>query len=135
MSTYEEHITALEDSSEAPSDTIEAACDAISFVATLHNLFVTQGVINSDADVSIPILENLTDAYFGELAAATMFLSQDQFSGIGIFLTTLEKTMDDPNNDVPVSVRKGFGRLAKRIEKARETMALMEIINPTTEKG
>lgn len=119
MSTYEEHITGLENAKGVSSDTVETACDAISFVATIHSLYVDQGVLNGEADVDIEVLENLFDAFYGELAAATLFLSQDSFKGVPELLRGVEKTMDDPDNDVPSSVRKGFGRLAKRIEKAR----------------
>lgn len=120
MSTYEEHVDALEQAQGVSSETVEIAQDAISFIAALHGLYVDQGVLNEDAQVDLGVLENLTDAYHGELAAAAIFLAEDSFQGAPEVLRGLSDAMEDPEGVVPVVVRKGFGRLAGRIEQTRK---------------
>ena len=119
MTTYEEHIGRLEES-DLPSDTVDAAEDALSFVAALHDLYVTQGVLNEDAPIDCTVLENLVDAYHGELAAAALFLSEDSFKGAPELLRKTAATLQDPDGVVPLIVKRGFERLATRIERARE---------------
>ena len=123
MTKYEEHIDRLEASTDLPTETVEAAQEAMSFVAALHNLYVSEGVLNEDAPIDCSVLENLTDAYHGELAAAAIFLSEDGFKAVPEFLRKTAKTMDDPSNVVPLIIKRGFERLANRIERARQLKA------------
>lgn len=123
MATYEEHILVLEDS-DLPEETVEAAAQAISFAAYLRNFYVVTGVLNEEAPIDCRVLEGLIDAFHGELAAAAIILSEDSFKGVPELLRSTEVTMVDPENAVPEYVRKGFGRLASRIEKAREERVL-----------
>lgn len=121
MDGYEDHITVLEQAEGLPSATVEVASDAIAFVAALQGLYVDSGVLNEDAEVDVGVLENLVDAYHGELCAAALFLSEyNSFKGVPDLLRGTAKTMEDNGGVVPVVVRKGFERLAARIEKARE---------------
>lgn len=120
MATYEDHIETLEGVSGIPSETLDAAADAISFVACLHNLYVDSGVLNDDATVDVSVLETLVDAYHGELAAAAILLSEDSFKAIPELLRTTATSMVDSDDVVPVTVRKGFSRLATRIEQTRK---------------
>jgi hypothetical protein len=123
--TYEEHIEALEGASGVSKETLEAASDALGFVAALHGLFVDHGVLNEDAPIDVAVLENLTDAFHGELAAASLLLSDDMFKGVEQMLRALETTIEksDTDGEVPTVVRKGFARLASRVAKARELKA------------
>ena len=120
MSTYENHIDALEASKELPGDTVEVAQGAISFVAALHDMYVANGILNEDSPVDLAVLENLTDAMYGELAAAALYLAQDEFNGSSALLRATSSAMEDPDNIVPLVVRKGFERLANRIDRTRE---------------
>ncbi len=118
---YEDHITVLEQTIDLPTETVEVASDAIGFVAALHGFYVDIGVLNGEAPIDVAVLENLTDAYYGELAAAALFLSEyDSFKGAPDVLRGTAKTMEDAGDVVPLVVRKGFVRLAARIERARE---------------
>jgi len=121
MATYEDYIEILENA-DLPGDTAEAACTAISFAAFFRNFYVVTGVLNEDAPIDCQVLEDLAEAFHGELAAAAILLSEDSFKGVPELLRGLEKTItnDDPNGFVPEYVCKGFGRLASRIEQARE---------------
>ncbi len=123
MPTYEEHILVLEDS-DLSEETVEAACQAISFAAYLRNFYVVTGVLNEEAPIDCRVLEGLVEAFHGELAAAAIILSEDSFKGVPELLRGAEDTMEDPENACPDYVRKGFGRLASRIEKAREERVL-----------
>jgi hypothetical protein len=120
MATYEDHIEKLEAAENIPNETVEAACDAISFVAALHGLYVAEGVLNEDAPIDCGVLENLVDAYHGELAAAAILMSEDSFKGFPELLRGTARSMEDPSAVVPLVVRKGFERLANRIERTRE---------------
>lgn len=120
--TYETLIEELESQSQGTglsSEAVEAAADAMSFVAALHGLFVANGVLNEDAAVDVGVLENIIDAQYGELGAAAILLSEASFNGISDVLKATAKTMEDKDNVVPATVRKGFERLAQRIEKTK----------------
>lgn len=134
MASYEDHIEVIE-ASNLPSETAEAAGDAVAFIAALHGLFVDQGVLNDDAPIDCNVLENLVDAYQGELAAAALLLSEDNFRGMPELLRGTEKSMPDDENVVPVVVKKGFGRLATRIEQTRKMRAEMAEVLAAQEKN
>ncbi len=125
MASYEDHIEILQNAEGLPSETAEAAGDAIAFVAALHGLFVDQGVLNDEAEIDVNVLENLTDAYHGELAAAALLLSEDSFTGMPELLRGTARSMPDDEGVVPVVVKKGFERLANRIEQTRRMKAEM----------
>lgn len=134
MATYEDHISVLEEASGSlPSATTEAACDALSFVVALHNLYVDSGVLNDEAEVDVGVLENLVDAYHGELAAAAIFLSEDAFKSVPDILRATSAGMVDSEGVVPLTVRRGFDRLASRIEQARkQKLRAMQAITETS---
>jgi hypothetical protein len=123
MATYEDHIDALERSKDVSSEAIEAATASIAFVAALHGMFVDNGVLNDEATIDVCVLENLVDAFHGELAAAAIFLAQESFDGVPEVLRLVSETIGtketDPKGVVPTVVRKGFSRLAARIEQTR----------------
>lgn len=122
MKTYETVIEELEKNSDLNEDTVEAATGCLAFAAAIHSLFVTQGVISPEDDIDLCVLENLIDAYIGELAAATIFLAEDSFVEIPKILRGFEDAIsqDDEGDVVPLTVRKGFGRFAKRIERLKQ---------------
>ena len=134
MASYEDHIQVLEDSDIA-SDTVDAASDSIAFVAALHGLYVDSGVLNEDSPIDCGVLENLVDAYHGELMAAALLLSEDSFKGIPELLRGTAKSLEDPDDSVPLVVRKGFERLANRIEQAREQRVVSVAALKLTEKS
>ena len=126
MSKAELQIEVLQDMSAVSKDTrqeeaIEAGADALAFAQSLHSLYQDQGVLSEDAELDLGILENLVDAYHGELAAAALFLSEDSFGRVSEALRGTGKALTRDGEDiVPLIVRKGFERLANRVEQAKK---------------
>lgn len=126
--TYEELMDDLE-SGDPSDETLEAAMDAMAFVQSLHNMFRDNGVgLEEEPDCST--LENLIDGVHGELAAACLFLSEKSFEQVPAMLRAISarfEKLDEAFKDdqgqtgpsVPVVIRKGFSRLADRIEATR----------------
>lgn len=104
--------------SETPGEAAELGADAIAFAQALHESF-RQNHMTSSEDVDLNQLENLVDALFGELAAASLFLSESNFSRVPDMLRAVNKSLANSDHSVPPEVVKGFARLATRIEKTR----------------
>ncbi len=118
MATYEDHITAIENS-DLPEETMEAACQAVSFAAYFRNFYVVTGVLNEEDPIDCQVLEPMVESFHGELAAAAILLSEDSFNGVTKMLNAMGKVLEK-EEVVPVYVREGFGRLATRIEEAKK---------------
>jgi len=125
MSKTETHIETLQDLSATSDATeheeaLEAGADALAFAQGLHELYQDQGVISEDAELDLGHLENLVDAYHGELAAAALFLSEDSFGRVSVALRGTGKSLEAAGDTVPLIIRKGFERLANRVEQAKK---------------
>lgn len=107
---------------EIHADTMETAAEAMSFVLSLHRMFIDQGARLEDTP-DVNILESLIDAYNGELAAACMFFTDPRMANVPDILrgtaATLQEAQEDGEDSVPTVIIKGYERLANRIENTR----------------
>jgi hypothetical protein len=119
MSKYESYIEEVEESEELSEDCAAEAADALAFVQALHTMFKDNGVDLPDTpDVSD--LENVIDGVIGELAAASIFLSEASFDAVPNMLRTVSSSFtQNDGEEVPTVITKGFSRLADRIEATK----------------
>ena len=121
MSKFEEYLDQVE-SGEALSETArEAASDAMAFCLALHDALRENGYTGDD-EPSIEFLEGTIDGLLGELAAASIFLSERSFQQVPKMLRVTGAKLDK-ENIVPNVVSSGFVRLANRIEATRVQQA------------
>ncbi len=131
-SLYENYVNLLED---LPKNTIgagevttalETACDCLSFVQALWEVYQLEGAHDGTTPPDIAMMENLFDALQGELAAASLFLSENSFSRVPDMLRSLAEKLEGHEDDVvPVVVARGFSRFANRIENVRKQQQLL----------
>ena len=143
--SYEDYIEELEN---FPSqEALEAAAEALAFVQNLNTLLRDNGAKlpeTPDCDK----IGNILDSVFGELSAASLFLSEDTFKQVPKMLRVIAKQFEemdteftDPNGEtgpsVPTSVVRGYSGLADRIEAARkQKVAFMALLQQhLTEKA
>lgn len=125
--TYEEMMEQMEavigkESSFVTDETAESAVDAMTFVKSLHQVFKDSGMTASE-EPNLAEMENLFDSMLGELGAACLFLSAPSFERVPDMLRAIGSQLEKTDReDVPVVVKKGFERLAKRIENTRVQM-------------
>ena len=131
-SLYENYVTLLEDLPQNTSGNgdistaIETACDCLSFVQALWDVYHLEGAHDGTSAPDISTMENLFDALQGELAAASLFLSENSFSRVPDMLRSLaDKLEGHEDNVVPVVVARGFSRFANRIENVRKQQQLL----------
>jgi hypothetical protein len=124
MSKYETHLESLgilEENAEGSfSEALEAASDSLGFVTSLHSVFKDNGYdLGEEPDVSA--LEHILDSMFSELAAASLFLSEDSFQQVPTMLRTIAKAFEQTagGDEVPTVIIEGYNRLADRIEATR----------------
>lgn len=133
--SYEEFIEDVSTEGSLNTDTLEAAEEAMGFVLALHNMFKENGVVLPE-EPDCSQLESLIDGIHGELAAACLFLAEDSFAKVPSMLRGIAAGFDskdveftDPEGEtgssVPPIIRKGFLRLADRIEATREQMKVV----------
>ena len=120
MSNYETYIEELENGDDVSSDALEAAADSLAFVESLWSVFRGNGYdISENPDCST--LEHILDSMMGELAAASLFLSEDSFQQVPKVLrgiaTAFETTAG--SDEVPAVIVNGYNNLAERIEATR----------------
>ena len=96
------------------NETLEKASDALAFAQALWNAMGE----DPETEPDFHRMEHLYDAYQGELAAAALFLSDRSFDSVPALLRSVSDALPE-GEEVPVVVRKGFHRLAKRIERTR----------------
>ena len=138
---YEDLMEELENS-DLSETAREAALDAMAFVLALHTTFKDNGVsLPETPDCSV--LENTIDGVHGELAAACIFLSERSFARVPEMLRTISEKFDSMDQNftdtqgvtgpsVPFVVRKGFERLAQRIEATRiQKSQMLNILGKT----
>ena len=125
MSSYEDYIEEIEES-PVGEDCKDAAIDALAFVQALHTMFKDNGV-NLPVDPDVSYLENVIDGIMGELAAASLFLSEDSFQQVPNMLRKISSGFpQNPDEEVPTVIAKGFSRLADRIEATRVQVGQMK---------
>lgn len=120
MSKYETYMEELEAHETPSSNALEAAVDCVGFVTSLHSVFKDNGYdLGEEPDVSS--LENILDSMFSELAAASLFLSEDSFQQVPTMLRTIGKAFANTagGDEVPSVIIEGYNRLADRIEATR----------------
>jgi hypothetical protein len=119
MSDYEKYLEELENGDEVSEDALDAASEAVAFVLALHTMFKDNGVEVTE-EPSVSGLENIIDGIVGELAAASIFLSEDCFKSAPKMLRTISSAFTQKDGEeVPTVITKGFSRLADRIEATR----------------
>lgn len=130
MSEFEKCVETLEGDwprNNTEQEARDKALDALAFVESLHQLFKDTGMTTSE-EPDVNELENLIDALYGELGAAVLFLCEPSFSRVPDMLRSIGKNMEkleDSNNVVPLTIVKGFSRIAKRIENTRQNQQQM----------
>ena len=130
--SYEDYIAEFQGNSVPSEDSLEAGADAMAFVSALYRLVLDPDDLHERPDLQL--LENYIDAIHGELTAAAMFLSENGMEHIPKVLRAIGEATavnDESNPDgpvVPVVVRKGFTRLAKRIEGMKVQKSAMQKI-------
>ena len=120
MSKYETYLEDIQDGDDVSSDALEAAADSLGFVTALHTVFRENGYdLGEEPDVSS--LENILDSMMSELAAASLFLSENSFQQVPTMLRTIAKAFGETagGEEVPTVIIDGYNRLADRIEATR----------------
>lgn len=123
MHSYDEYIESVSNwdtTSTVQEEAREAAEGAMVFVQFLHDMFDKLGLEVSD-EPDIGTLETYIDSMYGELFAACLFLTEEQFDAVPTILrgTGEQIAKHGLNEVVPPCVVRGFGRLAARIEQTR----------------
>lgn len=134
MSKYETYIEELE-SDSASEDALEAASDCLAFVASLYSVFRQNGYdVPEEPDLSV--LEAMIDGMSGELAAASLFLSEDSFKDVPAMLRHISENFPQVDGqEVPQVITKGFSRLANRIDATRvQQQQMKELLETQTTK-
>ena len=143
--SYEDTIDAIEAGSKLDDAQREQAAEAMAFVQSIHNLFKDNGVDLPD-DPDVGTLENLFDGVLGELGAACIFLSEDSFKNVPQMLRAISRSFDKLDEhfrdthgvegpSVPTVVRKGYSRLADRIDATRVQMRQSKAILEALKKA
>jgi hypothetical protein len=97
-------------------------------MVSLHECLMANGMINPDAPVNPAVIEAAFDAFYGEVAAASIFLSEPSNDGCEQTLLDWEQGLQKAEIDVvPMSVQRGFRRLAERITKTKQWRAAAEL--------
>jgi len=120
MSLYETYLEELENGTDVSSEALEAAADSLAFTTSLHNVFRENGYdLPENPDMSS--LEAVLDMMMGELAAASIFLSEDSFMQVPHMLRTIAKAFETTagSDEVPTVIVNGYNRLADRIQATR----------------
>jgi len=110
-------------------EALEAAVDAMAFVSTLHQSLTENGAKLSE-DPDTDEVGTTIDHVFGELSAASLFLSESSFARVPDMLRKIAEGLEkdnapwtDPQGDtsppVPVVVIRGFRHLADRLEATK----------------
>ena len=134
MSSFEQYLEELE-SGVVSEEALEAGADALGFCLALHDSLKENGYTSGDLDFSF--LENAWDGMQGELAAASLFLSERSFQRVPEMLRTiadnLEKTNVDDSKLIPTVIIGGHRSLAKRIEATRvQQRQMKELVDTQT---
>ena len=123
MSDFETYLEELESGDDVSEEALEAATDALAFCLALHEALRENGYTTDDP--SIPFLERTVDGMMGELAAASIVMSEGVFKGLPDIMRTNADTLEK-HNVVPPAVVQGFRSFAKRIEATRVQMQQMK---------
>lgn len=126
---HEGYISELEEAIFPSTEAMDAGADALSFVVNLNNELRANGADLPETP-DIDKLGSVLDSIFAEIAAASIFLSEDVFVRVPKMLRGIADAFDkedanfkDPTGEVAPSVPKavvtGYRDLAKRIEAAR----------------
>jgi hypothetical protein len=135
MSKYETYIEELENPETASEDALEAASDCLAFVESLHSVFRDNGYdLSEEPDLSA--VESILDGMMGELAAASLFLSEDSFKSVPQMLRKIGEAFSQmPSQEVPTVIVRGYNRLANRIEATRvQQQQMKELLETQTTK-
>lgn len=127
MSNYETYLEELESGEDVSEEALEAATDALAFCLAMHEALKENGYTTDEP--SIEFLEKTWDGMMGELAAASLFLSENVFKNAPTMMRGIADNLSNKatdNNDVPAIVAHGFRSFAKRIEATRVQQTQMK---------
>lgn len=135
MSNFEAYIEELEGHETPSSEALDAASDCLAFVASLYSVFRENGY-DVPEEPDLAVLEAMIDGMSGELAAASLFLSEDSFKEVpGILRHISENFPQVQGQEVPPVITKGFSRLANRIDATRvQQQQMKELLEAQTTK-
>lgn len=105
------------ESADLPVETVEAACDALGFVQSFHDLLSDWGLVNSE-EIDVAELETAFDNFIGEISAAGIFLASFKGSVEKLKLTA-DKCEEDGS---PALIVNGYRKLADRVQKTRDKL-------------
>lgn len=120
MSDFETYLDELESRENVSEEALEAATDALAFCMAMHDALKENGYTSDD--LSIEFLEKTWDGMLGELAAASLFLSENSFKNVPAMMRAIADNLANEatgDNTVPSVVAHGFRSFAKRIEATR----------------
>jgi hypothetical protein len=132
---YEDLIAEIDQSGNPNEEAKEAATDAMALVLSLHNVFKENGV-DLPEEPDCALLDSYIDSVQYELVAACLFLSETGnehipklLRGISKSIETMDTNFEDVEGSVgpsvPVALKTGFDRLARRIEATKAQKAHM----------
>lgn len=124
--SYEEYISELDESYFPSPEAIEACADALTFVTNL-NAELRENGANLPESPDVDKLGSVLDGVFAELAAVSIFLSNEEFTRVPKLLRGIadafekgDVTFTDPSGmtgpSVPVVIVQGYRDLACRID-------------------
>lgn len=100
-------------------DALDLAEECMTFAQGLHNTFRANGA-RLPEELDLAALENLIDAHFCELVAATMLLSN--IPDAETRLQQVAKELEESGADVAVAIIEGYRRLSERITKTKAVL-------------
>lgn len=112
----EQYIEQIENSN-LPTETVEAACEALAFVQGLHDTFSDWQMI-SNKEVDVDVLEKAFDSFIAEISAASIFCAS--FKDL---TSKLRSAADRCEQDgVHSLLVKGYRKFADRVDKTQENL-------------
>lgn len=120
MSDFETYLEELESGEDVSEEALEAATDALAFCMAMHDALKENGYTSEEP--SIAFLEKTWDGMLGELAAASLFLSENAFQAAPKMMRGIADNLSKhatEDNTVPSVIAQGFRSFAKRIEATR----------------
>lgn len=115
MST--DHFIDQIERSDLPSETVEAASEALAFVQNFHDFLADLGLATAD-EIDTVELEKAFESFVAEISAASIFLATFRES-----VTKLKQTAEQAKKDgSPEFIVSGYRKLADRVQKTKEAL-------------
>lgn len=124
---YDKWMNRLEDIESADpeeEDALQTALDAMAFAQSLWNHLKENGLYTAKEDPDFDVMQRAIDLLYGELHAATMFLSDTAFERIPEVFDGIAESLDTARkgvhgDSVPPEVIRGYRDFANRVRSAQ----------------